>query len=892
LFLSGLRQRGLLELAEKFCRELLASEELPPARRAALTSQLALILADRARIVRGEDRAKLFLEASRILQESLGKVSEPTLALLLQFEEARLRSTWGQLESEEALLAAGQAQKLQQARKLLWEAASRLEELRKVLEATIRKRGNPTEERPQDENGGLTIYQLAELFKATQFQLGMCRLKLAESYPAESEDRAAAAAQAAECFGELARLSAEDRLAWPSRLRLLEVLRLSGSLAEAEARLEHWQSAGPPAPWALELRAEALRLFQQKMEWARLSAAVDSCSQQDFVESPALSLAACEALVALSQQAQKAGQEQQSGQIQARLQQLVSLVQSHHDPATVQQVRLLLARHIPEFAREDPAVWIQAAQNAFHAGQWRQAIDAYDQAVELGLTRLPPEEIWQHALVAANIAAANNDPWQACLRYRSLALWRPDHPQAPEVHWLAFAQLASLAAPSGNGNLLEDVAQRVFPHAEAGSAASDSQKTGGPLAKRVSPLPLLPRSREDVMISIIFLGEEHRKIWSHSPRIDTIRLILTRLLWARNKKGEALALFGEVSPSSEVFPQAVAQLEEFVVPRSVADGATSTLEGDPELFRAVLDLLNSWTNVEPAAINDKGRDAWAKACLLAARIYRQSPYRQYARAEEMLAKVVKVADHLSQPIQIALQGELLINYVLQHRTSEAIALGRQLVQEHPAELASFLWEASSLVNSPPALEPLRSKAMVDILRELRSRTLDAELQQKVERLWLEMCWLSGDWPSALAEARQALARKSDDPNLQLAVARLILCSVFADDLPGENTAAKANVAEARQLWRQVESRATSRSPEWYEAKAALALLALRAGDRPQAERIVRLVQLTERQGLWLEHPAVIRLLVPLPKYAGEALRNLLVTEVPALPAQSANPKGR
>ncbi len=197
-----------------------------------------------------------------------------------------------------------------------------------------------------------------------------------------------------------------------------------------------------------------------------------------------------------------------------------------------------------------------------------------------------------------------------------------------------------------------------------------------------------------------------------------------------------------------------------------------------------------------------------------------------------------------------------------------------------------------MVNSAPPPEPFKLKAMVDILRELKSRTLDAELQQKVGGLWLEVCWLSGDWPAALAEARQVLAQKSGDPKLQLAAARLILCSVFADDLPSEGATARANLAEARQIWRQLESRAPSRSPQWYEAKAALALLALRAGDRPQAERIVRLVQLTEKNGCWLEHPAVIRLLGPLPKSAGNALRNLLVAETPSLPAQSANPKSR
>ncbi len=93
--------------------------------------------------------------------------------------------------------------------------------------------------------------------------------------------------------------------------------------------------------------------------------------------------------------------------------------------------------------------------------------------------------------MAANIAAANKDPWQACLRYRSLALWRPDHPQAPEVHWLAITQLASLAAPGGTGQSFEDAEQGVVPHEGSGSAASDSQKTGGPLAHRVTPLPLL-----------------------------------------------------------------------------------------------------------------------------------------------------------------------------------------------------------------------------------------------------------------------------------------------------------------------------------------------------------------------------------------------------------------
>ena len=47
-FLAGLRERGLYQLAERYCDDRLAQPDLPPARRADLVAELSLVLAERS----------------------------------------------------------------------------------------------------------------------------------------------------------------------------------------------------------------------------------------------------------------------------------------------------------------------------------------------------------------------------------------------------------------------------------------------------------------------------------------------------------------------------------------------------------------------------------------------------------------------------------------------------------------------------------------------------------------------------------------------------------------------------------------------------------------------------------------------------------------------------
>lgn len=885
-FVSGLRRRGLLDLAEKYCRQLLERGELEPERHVRLVSQLAWVFLDRARLSPTPERASLLQKADAILQEAASHLSEPSFRLLLSFEQTRIWSIWGQMLLEEVeFLGQGESERTA-CRSQLRKALEALQKMEPQVEELMRMESAGTEARPANSRG-LSVFQLAELLKAIRFERGLCALALARSFPSDSPDRSAYVAEALPLFAELSTLPETHRLAWPSRILQVQALREGGSLEEAENQLLRWEKTTPPRPEALRLRAEKLRLHLARKDMKGAFSAVQACQDEELADSPELCLATVQVLLALAQEKEEDLGERTAGELQARLRALLALVQSHHDPVTLRKIRSLLARQMPATGHEDPETWAQAGEHAFHAGEYSRAVEAYDKAVLLGMNTLPPDTIWQYGLVAANITAMQGKHLEACLRYRNLALWQSQHPKAAEAHFLSIQQAALLAqefskaavsgtVPRTSGGVSPGQADPPPAGVESSVPSSESSTLGGPLSQNL-PLPApLPATQEEVYALLRELAWEHLRQWPQASSADTVRILLARLLWQQRHYKTAIEVLGQISRHSTCFRQALEEMEGYLFKSRGQTQGNAT----PEILSAAEKALEQWC--KPPAADGEGSsvESWARCSLLAVEVHLTKTPPATDRAEEILGQVIPWADRFPRDLQVALQGKLLTVYVLEGRVSEALPLGRQMAHQAPAELYLICKELFEYL-SGRGFDPdsFQAECLKDLLEEMRQQKLDGELQNKVTRIWLEVWWQSGGSTEALVEARRWVAEAPSEPDRRLLLARLLLCEVFRSGDPGSAGGGEAagknpTLEEARQVWREVETSAQARSPVWYEAKAALALLALQAGDRVQAERIVRFMQVMHRSTSWLNHPAVARLLSCLPPSAGKLLQQL------------------
>ena len=885
-FVSGLRRRGLLDLAEKYCRQLLEKSKLEPELHVRLVSQLAWVFVDRARLSPTPERAPLLEKADTILQESASHLSEPSFRLLLSFEQARIWSTWGQMLLEEVeFLGQGESERTT-CRNHLRKALEALQKLEPQVEELMRMESAGTQARSA-KSRGLSVFQLAELLKAIRFERGLCALALARSFPSDSPDRSAYAAEAVPLFAELSPLPETHRLAWPSRILQVQALREGGNLEEAENQLLRWEKTSPPRGEALRLQAEKLRLLLAKKDMEGAFSAVQACRDEELAESPELCLATVQVLLALAQEKEESLREKSAGDLQARLRAVLALVQSHHDSVTLRKIRSLLARQMPATGHEDPETWAQAGQHAFHAGEYPRAVEAYDKAVLLGMNSLPPETIWQYALVAANITAMQGKHLEACLRYRSLALWQSQHPQAAEAHFLSIQQAGLLVqefskpAVSGtvsraSGGVGPGQADEPPAGVESSVPSSESSTLAGPLGQHL-PLPApLPATQEGAYALLRELAWEHLGHWSQASSADTVRILLARLLWRQREYIKAIEVLAQIPPNATCFLQAFEEMQAYLS-RSRGQSQGNGIAG---ILLAAEKALEQWCKSLPADGEASALESWARCSLLAVEVHLAKTPPATDRAEEILGQVIPRADKLPRDLQVALQGKLLTVYVLEGRVSEALPLGRQMAHQAPAELyliCKELWEHLSARGVEP--DSLEAECLKDLLEELRRQNLDGELRNKATQIWLEVCWQLGGSTEAVVDARRWVAEGPSEPDRRLLLARLLLCEVFRSGDPrptdgGEGPGKKPAFEEARQVWREVEASAPARSPMWYEAKAALALLALQAGDRGQAERIVRFMDVMHRGTSWLDHPAVARLLSCLPPSAGKLLQQL------------------
>ncbi|HEY2840162.1 MAG TPA: hypothetical protein VGJ26_13490, partial [Pirellulales bacterium] len=293
-YLDALRQRRLFRLAEKFCRDRLGRKELAEPARTDLTLELSRTLVDEALQAEGASRESLFQQAIAAARDLIQAAPKNPRLPQLRVQQGLVERAWGELLRQEAETAGNAPEALTPAREHLCAAIADLREAGTTTTEALRAAAPLGKAKRNDWNAA----ELRSLDKNIQYQTARALRSLAESYPADSADRASALAQAVDLLGPLSQLDVSEPLAWSSRLDAATCQRLLGNLESATRRLDQIVEQEPPERVAARVLCERLRVAIHEKRMDQSIEALDKWRAEDHAPLADLDYAALEIYLA------------------------------------------------------------------------------------------------------------------------------------------------------------------------------------------------------------------------------------------------------------------------------------------------------------------------------------------------------------------------------------------------------------------------------------------------------------------------------------------------------------------------------------------------------------------------------------------------------------------
>jgi len=780
-FLAGLRDRGLYELAEKHCTKRLADPALKETERAELTAELARALAEQAASSPPEKREPLWERAGRVTEQFIGQNPQSSRLLLVRLQAALTPLDRGELARQEAELLGGDPARFEEAKEHLRAAVSRLETLDRDVEEQIRRGPPPSQRDP------LSADQLQSLRNTIQYQLARAYRNQAMSYPAESPDRARSLLKATRLLEFLAKLPTADPLSYQSAIALVRCTRLLGEHERAQRYIELLLRDEVPPAVRLKARAEAIDLL---LATGRLDRALEIASQPrepGAPASPELDYATLEAFLAAWHAAVEAKNDDQARAWQDRATRQVQTIESLHGPYWGRRAELRLAGYVrgaPVDANLD--MLVRAAESAYRSGNLDEALAAYDRAQAAARQQGAADRAFELGYTAAAIEHHRENRDQALARFRQLATSNPHNPKAPQAHLLAVYQAAQLAREESPGAL-------------------------------------------DLYVTLL---REHLDTWPRGPTADEVRRRLARLREHQRDWQGAIAAYTAISPAAEDYEEAVAGAARCY--RAWLDGRKAA--GEPT--EAIAAEAAAW--FESLLVDAGGRppERWSppqrRAALEAARLRLGYTEGGYARAQGVLAAALGGAADAPEAWKSDARALLILSLAGQGKRTEAAEVLEQLSSGPPEALLTMLDGLGRIAAEAPP-EVRRELAELQLrsmgLLERGGQPPSAMQRRSLERLRARALADAGRTAEARAAYRELAGAYPRDGEIQEAYAELLLA---ADD--------RASLEQALEKWRDLEQKSPARSPRWFRAKYALALLHYRLGNPEQAAKIITLLK--------------------------------------------------
>jgi hypothetical protein len=778
-FTEGLRQRGLFELAEKYCQERLADSRLSDERRVTLTIELSRTYADHAARGTVEAGAELWRKARQVADDFVaGNPRHPRL-LLIRTQGALAALAQGEAARQDAELSADSNRELEAARKTLRGAIAELEKLSESIDAEAAQTG-----RARRGDGQLSIAQLASLGSHVRHSWARALQNQGLCYRAGSADRINSLGQAIELLAGLARRELTDDLKWPVRLDAIACLRLIGNYRDAEKQLSLAESDKPPADVEPRLRAQRIRLALARNRLDEALSAAGPPAARPGAAWAEVAQAQLEAYLASWRRAQEQNDTAEADKWERAAVDQVRAIGRAPLSALSRRAETMLARTIAGGGSPSPQVLLLAAQSLYRGGRLDEAQAAYDQAAKNAAAG--DKNAWfEIEYAAAALAAERGDHRAALARFERLSQAVPRHPRAADAHLLAV-------------------------HSAAQAAAAEKPPNVDQYAR---------------------LLEAHVAAWPDGPTSAQAWRWLARLKEHQGAWQEAIRALKHIGPDHAQYAQAV----EATGRCYEAALAEVRRTGNPNelLARDAVEYFKSV--IAPAAGGAPRSSAAARAATLAAaRLYLKELPAGGAEAERLLSAALR--DDLDAPPEWKREAEVLRVAALaaSGQGPEAARLLKQIPIGTTAEAVSLveLLSATRDRANDNAMRPLAEIELAAIDNLLAKRDeLDAETVKRVSQQRIGTL-VGLERRSDAIEALKSLAEQYPrDGTLQEQLAEL---------LAGGGDAQSQRAALAK--WHEVATHSRPGSPRWFRAHFSIARLQLDLGEPGKARATIRLVE--------------------------------------------------
>jgi len=803
-FLAELRERGLFQLGQKYCEQLLARPDLSEARQADMTIELAHLLAQWAGASPPESRAPLWKRAFDLPRTFIEQNPDHPRLILVRMQEAMNHSLRGrQAYLESQLLAQRDAARtiardelllaIRQFRVLDTEVTEELNRL-----SSQRPYHRPTT--PAPTTGGrqpaepLSQYEISGLQKNIKYELALALRDRAACFPSDSADHYGALAEAVKLFDELSGLDGTHPLAWKSRLAKIECARMLGDDALAGRLLAALAASSPPPRVALHARAMKIRFA---LEDGQIEGALEILKQGRQVGSTMageLDFEWLRTYLAAWNRADQARDQVTAGQWEEKITKMMEWIDRNHGPYWSRRAELLLQSSIGENSTTaNLEMIVRKAEGAYRSKEYDRALEAYDQATKIALGRGDSNEAYRLAMVAATIQHFRNEHADAAERFSRLTLAMPDDERSPRGYRLAIHHTLKQAETATDRATQTAILDRV-----------ESMLRG-------------------------YLSQ-----WPNQPDLQNVRVQLARFLQYRKKWSDAAAVWAQIVTPQLV--QAPVQAETM----ADTDATTGQLRTAIACYQRWIDETREASGVgetddDPATVVELRRSAaqWLASLLKSGMIgpakwtpAMRETVVEAARllllneAEEDVRLATKLLDRANReatdaPADWKATAGAMSVYCLaqQGRFGEATSRMETLAGGRSEDLLVLVDRLTEVAHSAdPTLQGRLAGLQLRAIELLESRD-DTNLT-RTDRMRLESARRAAAGSQREADAR-ALARSSSTMDMRRAL----------------------------KAWREVKDGSKPGTQAWFRASLSIVQLHARLGNKDQARTIITQIRL-------------------------------------------------
>lgn len=780
---QGLRDRGLLDLADAFASRLLEKKELDAVTQSNLVVERIRTQMARAIQIPLPDRNHAWDEAQVIGERFHTAHPQHPRRALVEIQQALALQAEGRLISAERKIGAIDDAGSERGLRQLREARKRFEQIERDLKRSFAQAPDkPTAD------GRLTNEQLHSLAANARFQAALSSLELASYYaPDDRMNRIDVLTSVAANLEELiSQVDAKNPLAIAAKLRLVEAWRFMGNLGDAQRTLAEIPLTNLPDDLQQLLWEQALLLaveLNQPREAVNIVEALEGAPGLK----PTTQLAVLQVLFALADQAA----ESERGDWLRRATTLIGRIEGTQGGYWARLAERTLVQHFGSGpSRANPAtigsgntesldMVARVGDAAFREERWEDALRAYESAVVEALANQTWSVAYAVGFKSAQASEKMRQHQAAADRLLEIVAQAPDDPYAPPAHLRAIWNVSQLT---------QDAQQKARFH--------------------------------DLL-------QEHLQKFPASETRDQARLWLARYQLADGQTAAALENYLQIPPMSTIAPQAARDLRA-AIPRHLselrAQDTTATSKAAERISRELLTRLQQSAAEDTRLTESDAHLALALAPL--ANEFKTADDQELARYLE-LARLIPGA---AQTEWYVFNSAALISLYAEQTEQQprATELFAEL-RSNSAALLNLYELLSKQKNSGQPAPNLFSQWLSQTASALEATASDPSQRGLWQMERAKLLLSSGDHDQARTILEPLAAASPNRLDIQIALARALAAS-------------PATHSQALDQWRRVSAKAKEQSDDWFEARYEIARLLFETGQKDRAAEVLRFMQ--------------------------------------------------